>query len=151
MVDLSDGGNGYFADGLTEQMISIISRIEGVRVVPRTSVMTYRGVDKRIAEIGGELGYMDGNTAETKYLMTRAYFYWDRPFNFINSGFLSGDAIYVRYEEPVFGKDRSIFFALGGGMDLYKDYLKLKLSGDYSDDPFFDSDIRGMLVILFIY
>ena len=57
----------------------------------------------------------------------------------------------MRYDEPVFGKDRSIFVSLGGGMDLYSDYLKLKLSGDYSDDPYFDSDIRGMLVILFIY
>lgn len=110
-----------------------------------------KGTVAGTSEIGGELGYMDGNTPETKYLLARAYFYWDRPFSFLDRGFLSGDAIYVRYDEPVFGKDRSIFVSLGGGMDLYKDYLKLKLSGDYSDDPFFDSDIRGMLVILFIY
>jgi len=110
-----------------------------------------KGTVAGTTEIGGELGYMDGNTPETKYLLTRAYFYWDRPFNFLNEGFLSGDAIYVLYDEPVFGKDSSLFVSLGGGMNLYKDYLKLKLSGDYSDDPYFDSDIRGTLVILFIY
>lgn len=55
MVDLS-GGDDYLVDGLTEQMISTLSRIDGLTVVPRTTVMAYKGSGKRISEIGRELG-----------------------------------------------------------------------------------------------
>ena len=101
-------------------------------------------------EIGGELGYMDGSTPETRYLLGRTYFYWPEPFDVLQGGFFTGDAVYVLYDEAVFGKDRSIFFSLGAGMNVYSDRVQLKLSGDYSDDPYFDSDIRGMLVLLLI-
>jgi TolB-like protein/DNA-binding winged helix-turn-helix (wHTH) protein/Tfp pilus assembly protein PilF len=57
IVDLSgQGDDAYFVDGLTEQLISTLSRIEGLRVLPRTTVMAYKGIDQRIAEIGRELG-----------------------------------------------------------------------------------------------
>ena len=102
-------------------------------------------------EVGGEIGYMNGNTPETRYLLSRAYYYWEQPFDWLENGFLSGDVVYVLYDEKIFGKDRSIFVSLGGGFNLYKDALQLKISGDYSDDPYFDTDIRGQLVLLFIY
>ena len=35
----------------------------------------------------------------------------------------------------------------GAGQRFLKDRLELKLSGDYSADPNFDSDVRGMLVM----
>lgn len=56
MVDLSGGNDAYLVDGLTEQMISTLSRIDGLTVVPRTTVMAYKGSGKRISEIGRELG-----------------------------------------------------------------------------------------------
>ena len=93
---------------------------------------------------------MDGKTPETRYLLARAYFYWDSPFNFMQSGFFTGDAVYVGYDQEIFGKDRSVFCSLGTGFNLYRDMLQLKISGDYSDDPYFDSDIRGTMVLLFI-
>jgi adenylate cyclase len=45
----------YFADGLTEELISSVSRIKGIRVIARTSVMRYKGANKPISEIGREL------------------------------------------------------------------------------------------------
>lgn len=45
----------YFADGLTEELISTVSRIAGVSVIARTSVMRYKGASKGIADIGREL------------------------------------------------------------------------------------------------
>ena len=45
----------YFADGLTEELISSVSRIKGLRVIARTSVMRYKGANKPISEIGREL------------------------------------------------------------------------------------------------
>jgi TolB-like protein/class 3 adenylate cyclase/Flp pilus assembly protein TadD len=45
----------YFADGLTEELISTISKVRDVNVISRTSVMQYKAHPKRVAEIGREL------------------------------------------------------------------------------------------------
>jgi adenylate cyclase len=50
-----DQADEYFADGLTEELISSVSRMQGLRVIARTSVMRYKGSGKSIAEIGREL------------------------------------------------------------------------------------------------
>jgi TolB-like protein/DNA-binding SARP family transcriptional activator len=56
LADFSpDPEDAYFADGMTEELISRLSRLPGLRVIARTSVMPYRDVDKSIAEIGREL------------------------------------------------------------------------------------------------
>jgi TolB-like protein/Tfp pilus assembly protein PilF len=51
----SDPGQQYLADGLTEETISALSNIAGLRVIARTSVMQYRSSRKSVAEIGREL------------------------------------------------------------------------------------------------
>ena len=45
----------YFADGLTEEMISTLSKINDLRVIARTSVMQYKVISKSISEIGSDL------------------------------------------------------------------------------------------------
>jgi TolB-like protein/tetratricopeptide (TPR) repeat protein len=45
----------YFADGLTEELISTASAISGLTVIARTSVMRYKGAGKGAREIGREL------------------------------------------------------------------------------------------------
>ena len=50
-----DPADEYFADGMTEEMISSVSKMKGLRVIARTSVMRYKGTHKPIAEIGREL------------------------------------------------------------------------------------------------
>jgi TolB-like protein/Tfp pilus assembly protein PilF len=50
-----DPEEGYFADGLTEELISTVSRIEGTEVISRTSVMQYKLAPKSIREISKEL------------------------------------------------------------------------------------------------
>ena len=44
-----------FLRGMTEEMISKLSRIPGLEVIARTSVMTYKGTNKKISEITKEL------------------------------------------------------------------------------------------------
>lgn len=51
----ADPADDYFADGMTEELISSLSRTKGLRVIARTSVMRYKGTEKSIAEIGREL------------------------------------------------------------------------------------------------
>lgn len=55
-------GDEYFADGLTEELISSLARTKGLKVIARTSVMKYKGSEKPITEIGRELGV--GNVLE---------------------------------------------------------------------------------------
>ena len=51
----SNPEEGYFADGMTEELISTVSRIEGTEVISRTSVMQYKVAPKPIREISKEL------------------------------------------------------------------------------------------------
>ena len=50
-----DSSQDYFADGLTDSLISDLARIKALRVISRTSVMRYKGADKSLPEIAGEL------------------------------------------------------------------------------------------------
>jgi len=51
----SDPRDEYFADGLTEELISSISNISELSVISRTSAMTYKGTSKKVGDIGKEL------------------------------------------------------------------------------------------------
>ncbi|MCJ7458384.1 MAG: protein kinase [candidate division Zixibacteria bacterium] len=51
-----DKESDYFSDGLTEELILNLSRLENMRVVSRTSIMQYKGTNKDIKTIGKELG-----------------------------------------------------------------------------------------------
>jgi len=46
----------YFADGLTEALITNLAKISALHVVSRTSAMKYKGVHKSLREIGRDLG-----------------------------------------------------------------------------------------------
>jgi TolB-like protein len=50
-----DPGDEYFAEGMTEEIISTVSGISGLKVISRTSVMGYKGTTKKVREIGKEL------------------------------------------------------------------------------------------------
>src|SRR5207245_3924793 len=45
----------YFAEGLTEALITTLAKIGELRVVSRTSIMLYKGVRKPLREIAREL------------------------------------------------------------------------------------------------
>jgi adenylate cyclase len=56
MANISpDPQDEYFADGITDELISRISKIQGLRVVARTSSMRYKGSGKGVSEISQEL------------------------------------------------------------------------------------------------
>ena len=50
-----DPGQEYFSDGMTEELITELSRIKGLRVISRTSVMNYKQSRKLLPEIAREL------------------------------------------------------------------------------------------------
>lgn len=45
----------YFAEGMTEELITTLGKISSLRVISRTSVMRYKGTRKPLPEIGREL------------------------------------------------------------------------------------------------
>lgn len=52
----ADKGDGYFADGLTEALISSLAQVEPLRVVSRTAVMPYRDKRPDLRELARKLG-----------------------------------------------------------------------------------------------
>jgi len=48
--------NDYFSDGITEDIITQVSKISDLKVISRTSVMYYKNHTKKLHDIGRELG-----------------------------------------------------------------------------------------------
>lgn len=56
LVDTSeDPSQDFFADGMTGELITQLGKVDALRVISRTSTMTYKGVHKSLAEIAREL------------------------------------------------------------------------------------------------
>ena len=51
-----DPRQDYFADGVTEELCADLGQISALRVISRTSAMSYRGTKKTLPEIARELG-----------------------------------------------------------------------------------------------
>jgi TolB-like protein len=52
----ADPENEYFTDGLTEELISVLAKVEGLRIPARTTVFALKGTDLGVQEIGNRLG-----------------------------------------------------------------------------------------------
>jgi TolB-like protein/DNA-binding winged helix-turn-helix (wHTH) protein/Flp pilus assembly protein TadD len=50
-----DASQDYFADGMTEELITRLGQISALRVISRTSAMTYKNVHRPLPEIAREL------------------------------------------------------------------------------------------------
>jgi TolB-like protein/DNA-binding winged helix-turn-helix (wHTH) protein/Tfp pilus assembly protein PilF len=50
-----DASQDYFADGMTDELITDLAQISALRVISRTSVMVYKGARKPLSEIAREL------------------------------------------------------------------------------------------------
>jgi adenylate cyclase len=50
-----DPNDEYFADGMTEELITVLSGVRELTVIARTSVMQYKDSPKRVADVGREL------------------------------------------------------------------------------------------------
>jgi TolB-like protein/DNA-binding winged helix-turn-helix (wHTH) protein/Flp pilus assembly protein TadD len=50
-----DAGQEYFVDGMTDELITRLGQISALRVISRTSTMTYKGTRKPMPQIASEL------------------------------------------------------------------------------------------------
>ncbi len=51
-----DPNQDFFAEGMTEELITTLSKISALKVISRTSVMQYKGVKRPVPQIARELG-----------------------------------------------------------------------------------------------
>ncbi len=51
-----DSGQEYFADGMTDELITMLAKNSTLRIVSRTSVMQYKGANRPLREIANALG-----------------------------------------------------------------------------------------------
>lgn len=51
-----DPAQDYFADGMTDELITMLAKNSALRVISRTSAMQYKGARRSVREIGKELG-----------------------------------------------------------------------------------------------
>lgn len=69
LVNLSgDTNQNYFADGMTDELITMLAKNSTLRVTSRTSVMRYKGSDKSLPEIARALnvdGVLEGSIERT--------------------------------------------------------------------------------------
>lgn len=64
-----DPSQEYFSDGMTEELISAISKISSLRVISRTSTMRYKGARKSLPAIAKNLGVdavVEGSVARSE-------------------------------------------------------------------------------------
>lgn len=52
----SDPETDYFSDGLAEELLNLLAKVDSLRVAARTSSFAYKGGDQNIQKIGEELG-----------------------------------------------------------------------------------------------
>jgi TolB-like protein/DNA-binding winged helix-turn-helix (wHTH) protein/Flp pilus assembly protein TadD len=55
LENLSDDAQDYFADGMTDELITDLAQIGALRVISRTSVMPYKGARKSLPVVAREL------------------------------------------------------------------------------------------------
>jgi len=53
--NLGDPSDDYFADGVTDEILTDLAKLSGLNVISRTSSMRYKGTDKNLRQIGKEL------------------------------------------------------------------------------------------------
>jgi eukaryotic-like serine/threonine-protein kinase len=93
-LDLSPGNNlGYFCDGITEEIIDILTRVSGVRVVARGSSFQFRDNMKDVRQIGAALNVatvLEGSVREAGHRLrivatlvdtTNGYQLWSERFD----------------------------------------------------------------------
>lgn len=111
-------------------------------------LLTWHGPGR--TQLGGEAGALLGDATGNETLLGRLYFYLDGSGS-LKGAFLSGDLLYAGYDQAIFGVDRSWTASLGAGQRFLADALEVRLAGDYSSDPNYDSDWRGTLALSYRY
>jgi TolB-like protein/tetratricopeptide (TPR) repeat protein len=145
LTDLSggDAGQGYFADGLSEELIGRLARIGQLQVVGRTSAFKFKGSKETSTVIGRKLGVaylLDGSAQRQGTHLRVTASLIDAP-----SGFERWSHTYDRDMTDVFAVQTGIAEAVAQALRvrlLSGDLTTLSLGGTTSPEAF-DAYLRG--------
>lgn len=103
-----------------------------------------------LSTIGGEFGMSKGENGKNDMVLARVYGYREIPGNkFLD--LISLDLLYAHYDQSIFGEDTSVFLSFAGSREILNENLRLKVSVDYESGPYYDSDIRGLVSLIYHY
>jgi hypothetical protein len=115
-----------------------------------SALLTWQGEEMTL--LGGEIGHTAADDAAgNDYTLFRLYGYCEAMADQYWLDFFSGDLLLTYYDEDIYGEDASLFLSLSAGKKFMDEALTVALSGDYSQDPYFDDDLRGMLTLSYRY
>ncbi len=114
-------------------------------------IVSWNSESVELTQAGAEIGYMSGDAANNDYLLLRLYGFYDELGDRYWLDFISGDVVYALYDRDILGRSYSVFTSLGAGKTFFNDQLTLRLSGDYSQDPYFDDNLQVLLSASFAY
>jgi hypothetical protein len=105
-----------------------------------------------LTQYGGEIGHTSANdVADNDYTLVRLFGYCDAMAGQFWLDFFSADAMMTFYDKDIYNEDSSFFVSLGTGKRFLNNALSVTLSGDYSQDAYFDDDLRGMMTMSYAY
>jgi hypothetical protein len=105
-----------------------------------------------MTQYGAEIGRTAAaDTADNEYTLVRLYGFSEKMGGRLGVDFISADMVMAAYDEEIYGKDSSLFVSFGAGRRYMGDALSVKLSGDYSQDPYFDEDLRGTCTVSYSF
>ncbi|MGH9718620.1 MAG: hypothetical protein ACRD8O_00275, partial [Bryobacteraceae bacterium] len=116
----SDADNEYFSDGLTEELIHALTKVEGLLVVARPSAFHFKGQAQDVQKIGEQLGVHSVLEGSVRRSGSRLRI--SAQLIEVATGFYLWSETYERKIEDVFAIQEEIAHAI-------VDALKVKLTG----------------------
>jgi len=112
---------------------------------------TWSNEDNGLAQVGTEISYLKGDAANNDYVLLRLYGYKEQLGQALWIDILSADLVYASYNRDILGESASLFGSLSLGKNFFDDSLKLTFSGDYSQTPYFDEDLRALFKMTYVF
>ncbi len=111
-----DPENEYFSDGLAEELINVLTEIEGLKVAARTSAFSFKGKNTDVREIGEALGV--GNVLEGSVRKSGDRVRITAQLIQTNDGFHLWSETYDRQLDDIFAIQEEIADAIAEEMEL---------------------------------
>ena len=98
-----------------------------------------------LTQTGVEAGRMESDDSRNSFTLLRVFTYFDQLEPEILPVSLSADLVYALYDEKINNEDYSLFISAGAGAKLMEEALEVRVSIDYSVDPYYSHDMTSMI------
>ncbi|MFZ2634372.1 MAG: hypothetical protein WA081_20115 [Desulfosalsimonadaceae bacterium] len=102
-----------------------------------------------MSEVSFECGLMNGDAPQNRFILGRTGVKVYAIPLLPEQGHLSGDIIYVNYNEPIYEQKDSITAVLSYSHRFFKNMFEIIISGDYGKGPYYDQDVGASLILVY--